>query len=78
MTGYHNNIIALREKYADGRVKIERDGSDARFSGSTYDHKEFLKRELGCRWDRETKSWVATNLNDSYLYLLDDIMGIED
>lgn len=77
MTGFHNNVNAITSKIANGSIRVTREGSRVTFYGSTYDHKDFLKSEFGCRWDRTTKSWVATNLNDSHLNLLDEIMGLE-
>lgn len=78
MTGFHNNVNAITEKIADGSIKVTRDGNKVTFSGKTYDHKDFLKSEFGCRWDRDSKSWTATDLTDGQINLLDELMGIED
>ena len=75
MTGFNNNVRAITEKIASGAIKVTRDGSKVTFSGSTYDHKDFLKSEFGCSWNRDSKSWVATDLSEGYLNLLDEMMG---
>ena len=77
MTGFNNNVNAITAKIANGSIKVTRDGSKVTFSGSTYEHKDFLKREFGCRWNRDSKSWVAENVSETYLNLLDEMMGIE-
>lgn len=75
MTGFHNNVNAITEKIARGSIKVTRDGNKVSFSGSTYEHKDFLKSEFGCRWNRDNKSWDAENVNESHINLLDSMMG---
>ena len=68
--GYHDSINAIKEKVLDGRIVLRIDNGIATFSGSTYEHREFLKSEYGCRWDREAKSWVSRQLSEPQLNLL--------
>lgn len=77
MTGFYNNVNAITEKIANGSIKVTREGNKVTFSGSTYDHKDFLKSEFGCRWDRDSKSWVTTDLSETKANLLDEMMGVE-
>ena len=77
MTGFYNNVNAITENIANGSIKVTREGNKVTFSGSTYDYKDFLKSEFGCRWDRDSKSWVATDLSETKANLLDEMIGIE-
>ncbi len=75
MTGFHNNVNAITSKIANGSIKVKREGSKVTFTGNTYEHKDFLKSDFGCRWDRDTKSWVATDVSEGMLNLLDEMMN---
>ena len=44
--GYHDSLNAIKKSVAAGKVEITIDGVDVVFSGDTFRHKDFLKKEL--------------------------------
>lgn len=76
--GYHNSLNAIKKAVAIGQVKIEIDGGNVIFSGDTFKHKDFLKKELRStdfHWDRDRKCWNVSvdSLYDLNKSLIEEI-----
>lgn len=61
--GYHDSLDAIRKSVAAGKVEITIDGADVVFSGGTFGHRDFLKKELrgtDFHWDGDRKCRKAS------------------
>lgn len=81
--GYHNSFNAIKKSVAAGQVEITIDGGDVVFSGDTFRHKDFLKKELRStdfHWDRDRKCWKASvgSLYSINRALIEEISGDND
>jgi hypothetical protein len=81
--GYHDSLNAIKKSVADGQVEIAIDGGDVVFSGDTFRHKDFLKKELRStdfHWDRDRKCWKASvgSLYSLNRALIEEISGDDD
>lgn len=81
--GYHDSLNAIKKAVAAGQVEIAIDGGDVVFSGDTFRHKDFLKKELrgtDFHWDRDRKCWKASvgSLYSLDKSLIEEISGDDD
>lgn len=78
--GYHDSLNAIKKSVASGQVEIAIDGGDVVFSGDTFRHKDFLKKELrgtDFHWDKDRKCWKVSigSLYSLDKYLIEEIAG---
>lgn len=58
--GYNDSLNALKSDITNGKVTVTKTETEIVFSGKTYAHKDFIKRELrntGLHFDGQTKTW---------------------
>ena len=74
----HKEAKRLVEK---GLIEVEVDGTKVYLSGSTYAVKDFLKRELDARWDKDERRWEidCNGLagRNAVINTIDDIFGTD-
>ena len=74
--GYHDSLNAIKKSVAAGKVEITIDGVDVVFSGDTFRHKDFLKKELRStdfHWEASVGSLYSLNRA-----LIEEISGNND
>lgn len=81
--GYNNSLNAVKKAVANGQLSVELEGDEVVFSGHTFQHKDFLKRELSStdfHWDRDRKCWKVSvgSLYSLNRALIEEISGDDD
>lgn len=74
MSGYFDSRNAMIKAIKNGEIEITRDGNTYTVTGNTYAHKDFIKRELEAKWDKDAKCWRTVDARQGVIDLYDELM----